>query len=308
MYNILDMTRLKAPLLGLQASGTIGDVLTLRRRNRTTIAETKPIPLDRKTLLQLYQRWRYQDAMIYWATLTTAQKAVYKALGNRTNNTTIGAFLEEYLPAPFNQTLYMPFNEGFGITTLDLSPNAWTATLHGLTWQTGYKNACLKGDGINDYLDLGRPPAIYTPNGTIEMIFKLPALPAAARWFISSDLPGFNPGEFQCYASAIPRINWAVTRLGAEAWSISDAPVTADTWHHLLLLWGTQGVLICLDGVDQVIRDPDTSPIGPTNPTYLFCRFPTFSHNNGYIDELHFYDKDLSPTERVARAAAYGFP
>ncbi|MBA7715055.1 hypothetical protein ES703_124093 [subsurface metagenome] len=91
------MTKLAKPLLSLDAHGSIGNAITFLRRPGSTIAMKKPVPFDRQTLLQQYQRWLYQDAGWYWQALTMNQKAHYRADGARSHMSAYPAFLRYYL-------------------------------------------------------------------------------------------------------------------------------------------------------------------------------------------------------------------
>lgn len=94
------MTRLKAPLLSLEAHGTIGDTITFRRRGGITIAERKPIPTDPETTAQLTQRGAFKDAVAAWHALTEEEQAEYRALGKKVGLTGYQYFVQEYLTAP----------------------------------------------------------------------------------------------------------------------------------------------------------------------------------------------------------------
>ncbi len=74
------MSKLKSPLFSLGAHGSIGDALTIQRRNRGSFARKKPIPTDPKTDLQLAQRQIYRDAVDKWNALSPEEKEAWRGV------------------------------------------------------------------------------------------------------------------------------------------------------------------------------------------------------------------------------------
>ncbi len=74
------MSKLKLPLLSLEAHGTIADALTIQRRNRGSFARTKPIPTDPKSSAQLAHRQIYRDAVDKWNALSQEEKEAWRGV------------------------------------------------------------------------------------------------------------------------------------------------------------------------------------------------------------------------------------
>ena len=74
------MSKPKNPLLSFGARGTIADSLTFQRRGRLTIAESIPIPTDRKSPAQLIWRQIYRNAVAAWHALSPEEKQAWRGV------------------------------------------------------------------------------------------------------------------------------------------------------------------------------------------------------------------------------------
>jgi len=74
------VTKLKIPMLGLGASGTLADSFTFQRRPGTSYVRKKPVPADPKSPAQLAQRQKYRDAVDAWLALTAEEKEAWRGV------------------------------------------------------------------------------------------------------------------------------------------------------------------------------------------------------------------------------------
>ncbi len=74
------MSKPKNPLLSFGARGTIADSLTFQRRGKLTIAESIPIPTDRKSPAQLIWRQIYRNAVATWHALSPEEKEAWRGV------------------------------------------------------------------------------------------------------------------------------------------------------------------------------------------------------------------------------------
>lgn len=300
------MTVLKAPLLSLGAHGTLGDAITLRRRRRTTIAETKPVPSDPQSYLQLLQRWRYQDAFYYWATLSTAQKAVYKALGNQTNNTTIGAFLKEYLLNPPDLEADWRMDSIVGGKVIDFSGNNVDLDAFGVGTMKAPLGNALTFDGVNDWLRNAASELNLPGPLTIEIILFLKSAAvgeyprlftkhaAGAGWIFQihenprvhfRPFPGGVRARISSPLNSIPLSQWSYV---AGLWDGSNARASVNYSHYL----GEAGagdipasnVIGLIGGTGGVVGD----------------------HLDGYMTHMWVWNRALSEAQREYHARRYG--
>ncbi|MBA7696792.1 hypothetical protein ES703_105444 [subsurface metagenome] len=144
------MAKLKTPILGFGAKGTIGEALTFQRIPGRNIVREKPIPKDPYTLPQAYHRWDYQDYLAQWATLSNSEKWVYSAIGSRTHNTSVGAFIKEKLKGLPDLALRLHMDEASGAVCRDSSKNGYLGTYFGTRPVPGIIGTGRWFDGVND--------------------------------------------------------------------------------------------------------------------------------------------------------------
>jgi len=74
------MAKLRNPLFGYGAAGTLGRVITIQRHRRAAIARRKPTPTDPQSNAQLSQRSAFTQCNFFWTLLTPAQQHTYRQL------------------------------------------------------------------------------------------------------------------------------------------------------------------------------------------------------------------------------------
>jgi len=104
------VTKIKAPFLSLGARGTLGKLLTIRRRRGKHIAESKPIPTDAKSAAQLIWRHMYQKAIDLWHQLSAEEKAEWESLARPRHMTGYAWFISQALRP--NPGIYLPLQGG----------------------------------------------------------------------------------------------------------------------------------------------------------------------------------------------------
>ncbi len=104
------MAKIKNPFLSLGARGTLGKILTIRRRRGQHIAESKPIPTDAKSAAQLIWRHMYQKAVDLWHQLSTEEKAEWEKLARPRHMTGYAWFISQALRP--NPGIYLPLQGG----------------------------------------------------------------------------------------------------------------------------------------------------------------------------------------------------
>lgn len=167
------MTKEKAPLLSLEAHGTIGSAITYQKGTYPKISRMKPELPYFLTLPVQYQRWLYQDYAYLWTQQSLATRQSYQSSGSRYHLTGFQYWMKYQLTnlPDIAGMWYLDVNTD--PTTPDYSRNGNTATIIGASPATGIIGECLSFDGINDYLDCGKDPSLLTwTELTIEVMFK----------------------------------------------------------------------------------------------------------------------------------------
>ncbi len=114
-------------------------------------------------------------------------------------------------------------------------------------------------DGHDDYIQIDHDPSLILPNGTVQLWFRSEGLMSEDQTLISITQGGNQAGSFYLALNKDdpdPRdIEMRFQDgtndffLGIDDWLINPAgTVTPDTWQHIAVSWGTEGVKLYLDG------------------------------------------------------------
>lgn len=154
------MARLRGPLLGFKAQGSIGSNVTFRETKGQDIALKIPTHPDARTLAQVYQRWRYYDAVQYYRSRSAAQIAAYRTQGVRRHLTAYQECMRQYLLSPADQVLWLTLDTAPGAVTPDRSGQDNHGTLYGPSQAAGKIDRCFLFDGIDDHILCGNDTSL----------------------------------------------------------------------------------------------------------------------------------------------------
>lgn len=201
------MSKLKQPLLSLEAHGTIADSITLKRTRGKDLATRKPIPAYRRTLPQQYQRWDYQDGISYWNTLTPAQKLVYQSEGAKHHMIGFAYFMRYYLSNLPDIIGRWRMDETIGATAYDSSKNFNHGTIIGASPISGVIDGGFLFDGVNDKVVVPNSPSLNPLSQISIEFFTYPQrVDAILRYMLhKGPLDGTFAGPY-CIAYANPVI------------------------------------------------------------------------------------------------------
>lgn len=192
------MAKLKVPLLALKAYGTLGKLLTIRRRGKDHIAETIPIPKDAKSPAQLIWRHMYQKSIALWKALSKTEQQEWEKLARPKHMTGYAYFISLALKP--NPGLYLPLQGGTMQGDIDMGTHKITGlpepTLDPDAATKLYVDSAVPPTGDTQ----GRveiPPWAYSSIGQGTWVFYLGGAIhtgqwAAAMWYNSSSANGDN--------------------------------------------------------------------------------------------------------------------
>jgi len=223
------MAKARHPLLSLGARGTLGGTTTYQKTPLGTHARTKPIPTDRRTIQQLYQRWLYQDGVYYWHALTPTQKAAWRLVGSRNHMTAFAACMANYLE-------YLPDIAGLwhldsitGAIAYDFSKNQNHGVITGAVPTSGIIDGAFYFDGSDDLVAVDHDPSLDVDTEmTIEFfVSRQPGVPPNPgymtmwpAWIMMDQLPAGLPWF---------RVNTDIGNCRRNA----PAIIPLQEWHHL---------------------------------------------------------------------------
>lgn len=301
------MTKLKTPLLSLDAHGTLANSLTFQKTSGSTFVRKKPIPAYTRTLPQLYQRWLYEDYAYLWRQQSIATKQSYQSTGSRYHLTGFQYWMRYCLRNLPNIKALYRCDEASGNALHDFSSYAHNGIIFGASPAIGRINGGQLFDGINDTIRI-RDRAWLNPSVTmtIEFFFtsKYPTgtvppfkylyqkgsvSPATTQWF--------------CYTTA-NKLRFMILIGGVQKHNIYSSALVLNKTVHYAYVYNGSNLILYEDGV-QFDIDPVAGAIGTTTWDFYLSNSSACIH--GILDHFILYDRALDLAE-IQRHAARRYP
>ena len=210
-----------------------------------------------------------------------------------------GILEQNSLPYPFKQDslygllLYLPMNEGTGITAYDLSGNGLNGTLNGSpSWVAGKFGKGLFFTGTNN-VSLGDGiTALSTANISVCLWFNATSTNTNMRMFSNS-----NYGYYLMMSAGTVIFTFYNSSAGTHS-AISPLTYNDGLWHFAVGNYDGANVNIYVDGL-LVAQTPTTDAIYYSQERLrVGAQNDTFSQPYvGSIDEVRVYNRALSATE-----------
>ena len=291
------MTKLRAPLLGLSASGNIGDDITFGRTRGVNIVRTLPKPPDRKTLEQMYQRWDYQDYIYLWHQLSAAEKFQWESTARPHHMTGFAFWMSSRLTNLPNLAARYHLDQVSGVLVMDSSRNTNNGTVYGAFTVPGYISGALSFDGIDDYVDCGNNDSLSPTSSVTVLVWINPTTQPSGYGHINSK------GNDNCYQTRIHTIGSTYRFEGLIKNSLGitvhldEGPYQPlGTFHHHAFVYNGTLIALYKDGILK--NTISQTGLIETNAQNLLIgkRIDGYFYAN-IIDQLSIYNRALSPEE-----------
>jgi len=291
------MTKTHNPLLSLGAHGTIADMVTFQESRQSTIARKKPTPSYRRTLLQQYQRWDYQDAYYYWQTLTSSQKNAYRAIASRRHIPIYAAFMRDYLTNLPDLLGRWHLDRVTTPSTPDSSRNSNPGTIFGVSPTPAVISWGYLADGLDDYIDFGSSPLFnFTSQAfTLELRYRPTTFPNYRR-LVSRGLWQTDGWELW-NIDETDRITFFTYQ--ADAYQVTRTNVIAPgTFYHIAVKRLGSSIRLFLNGIDAtLIAGVHLDPLSSSRNLVLCASSAHDGNTPAAVDELLFYNRALSDAQ-----------
>lgn len=303
------MAKVKAPLLSLRATQTVGKTLTFSQWRRLNVAKTIPTHPDARTPAQLAHRLNYSHARDFWLTLTPDEKAVLLTQGRPARVTGYNLSLQRYLLDLLYLDAWFPLNDGVSATAEDYSMHRTDGAIQGPIPAVdfcGQVNNALWFDDLNDRVQATTPQLDYTSANFSLVVRAYFDDLSSTDGLICRGLD--NTDGYRFYVSATGRIVFRTSQAAAQQNSIT-APgvVVPGQWYTLSISRIGAAVSVYLDGVLQAVGPPahiDPAPCARTLKIGVYDDLFS-TPMGGTICDVKFYSRILLPAEHLAHHQRY---
>jgi hypothetical protein len=229
-------------------------------------------------------------------TLTAVAKDTF---GNTTISAPVNVTVNNTGPQlPAGLVLGLPFKEGTGTSTVDVSGNSHVATISGATWTTAgrYGNA-LAFDGVNDLVTVNDSALLRLTTGmTLSAWVKPNALQTWPALLVKE-----RPGDltYALYANTpTPHPAGYVATSNGFYESAGGPGLALNTWSHVAVTYDSTFMRTYVNGV-QVGTAGASGPILTSNNPLRIGGDTVWPNEyfNGAIDEVRVYNRPLSASE-----------
>ncbi len=297
------MPRVRAPLFGFSARGTLANSLTYSRRKGVHLVGLVPFHLDSKTLSQYYQRWRFQDAAFIWHTLTTAERAPYIADASTFRISPWSAWLRSYLR---DQTYLMAEHrlDSFpGGISIDTSSWAQNGGVTNATIAQGIIDQCGDFNGINAEIEITHAANLLPTDAfTLACFVNLDGAPNA--WAHIAD----KGNTYRLLFDDAGNVYASIFRtIGEVAGWNERIALTPGAWYHVAYTYDGNLVAANLKTFINGVYIGATTGAGvfaqPATTMRIGSAFNAGNPYSGLIDQYRLYSRVLSPSHIAALAA-----
>jgi hypothetical protein len=216
-----------------------------------------------------------------------------------------------------NVAMVVPFDEGAGTTTQDLSGGspAHDATLNGATWTSaGRFNSAVALDGTDDYVSTAGAVVDTTASFSVSVWAYLTTTASHQTAVSQISQTGSASAFFVQYHLELNRWGFLMPQFDSSDFAspvdsaVANDPPQLNTWTHLLGVFDASAgeILLYVNGVAQGAPTPHTNTWNATGPVEIGSgRFLSTRLNylSGRIDEVRLYTGVVTPAGAVELAA-----
>lgn len=296
------MVKLKQPIISLGASGTLADSLTFQRLRTQDIVRKKPIPTDRRTLEQVYQRWDYQDYAAMWSALSAAEKRSYQSQGVRYHLTGYAFWMRTMLRSLSDVAGRWRLDEQTGSLARDSSKNSNDGVISGASSVDGVIGHARSFDGIDDKITIVDTESLHLDDEITIECFITPQV-----------MTGGSATRIICAKESwhwCLRIQRDLSNLAFNVRTLTLLPIvwwnnalTAGRTYHVAGVYNRQNVIIYVDGV-PVVGEAATDALKTNTDPFVWgvALWDATRQYKGVIDNSVVYNRALSQTEIVTHS------
>jgi len=202
--------------------------------------------------------------------------------------------------------LYMPFDEGKGDVTKDLSPNGFEGTITDPEWGEGKFGSALMFDSSERFVEIPFADPFDIKDGITMAAWVTANLPFSPEWKVILNAKKSGQGPWGLQSRSVGNLETFYDVGGVRVWTSSLSAMEPDVFHHVAGTYDSEdGFKVYFDGV----LEPNGANGGNIATRGLLDTPPneviTIGHNyndanrywDGAIDEVVIYNRALSEDE-----------
>jgi hypothetical protein len=239
-----------------------------------------------------------------WNTTTAANgpytlTAVAKdAFGNTATSAPVNVNVNNTGPQlPAGLVLGLPFKEGMGTATADVSGNQHVATVNGATWTTGRYGSGLSFDGVNDLVTVNDSALLRLTTGMTLSAWVRPTALQTWPTLILKERPGDL--SYALYANTPNPGPGGYLRTSDGFFQVEGGGGLAlGAWSHVAVTYDGTFIRTYVNGVQVGSAGASGAIFASNNPLRIGGNtvWPDEFYN-GAIDEVRVYNRPLSAAE-----------
>lgn len=291
------MAKLKAPLLSLDARGSIADELSYTRRRHVNIAEKKPVLPYFLTLPTQYQRWLFQDYAYLWTKQSDATKLIYERKGRPLHLTGTQYWMKVMLSTRPDVAGMWHLDTTIGTKTPDSSKNNNPGTLFFCTLQSGIIYRAYLFNGTSSFISMTYNLNLEPNSKTLEA-FCYPTHTTGVRPIAGTFNYKTAPNaKGYCLDFSSTTLRGRVANAGGAVIDVAKSGVALNIWHHVMLVhnYVSSKLYLYLDGT--LVNTADIVGYTPYTAPFRIGRTYDGGYFKGKIDEVIVYNRPLDSTD-----------
>ncbi len=309
------MAKIKGPFLSMNAGGTIGKNITMRKKSNMHQAvqyskpgskneiESSPKQKDQRLIMGL--------VTIYWQCMSPGNKATWETLAKayKKNLTGYSLFLKT---AQTNLLNYIGLSGlySFNFSIFDYIPDLSGNNIHGYL-KPDYPTNCPTLDssinkkfgkagsfnGTDQYIDCGNDEIINL-TGPLSTCFWVYIKTGATYGYIySKNLIGVSDIQYAAYYHSSDNNIYFLLN-GSSVVTLPKNSILKERWYHVVLTCDLSNLNLYLNGLLSAGPVSYSTPLTPTDfPLNIGRRKPNNALLKGLLDNFILYNRALSPDE-----------
>jgi hypothetical protein len=194
------------------------------------------------------------------------------------------------------------FDEGYGTTANDHSPNSNAGTITNATWQTDdmcVSEKCLYFDGDDDYVNFGDVEVDGLATVTVSAWIRPTTITSSEPFHNTTgnaiiDKSGAGDDNLSLYLGSNDEIEFYIETSGEYTITTTTSPINTNVWTHVAGVYDGSDMYIYVNGEQITSGSASGSIIDNSNDLTVGTSDAQVADFDGFIDEVKVFDYALT--------------